>query len=56
MVDIPALEALREQYVQRNAFPKAIGDAQLIGELCLHIINNWFLNRTGIYCDAGVIG
>jgi NAD(P)-dependent dehydrogenase (short-subunit alcohol dehydrogenase family) len=56
LIDKPGYEPIRELFVSRQTFPKREGDPRLIGELCLHIAKNWFLNRTCISCDAGYIG
>lgn len=56
LVDIPEMQPVRDLFVGRQTFPKKEGDPQLIGEFCLHIVNNWFFNRTGLVCDAGYVG
>ncbi|OPX94707.1 MAG: Cyclopentanol dehydrogenase [Pelotomaculum sp. PtaB.Bin104] len=56
LLDTPKMQPVRDLFVSRQTFPKKEGDPQLIGEFCLHIINNWFFNRTGLVCDAGYIG
>jgi len=56
LIDKPGYEKIRELFVSRQTFPKREGDPKLIGDLCVHITENWFMNRTCIECDAGYTG
>jgi NAD(P)-dependent dehydrogenase (short-subunit alcohol dehydrogenase family) len=56
LIDKPDFEPIRELFVSRQTFPKREGDPRLVGELCAHIVRNWFMNRSSVVCDAGYVG